>query len=911
MMMLPVPLREAGVTAREAEVLRALGARLTNAEIAENLHISVRTVESHVSALLRKLAAVDRLALAALAPVMLDTSPAPLPATLADAASGGPFVGRVGELDRLQRLGERVRRARVRRWALIIGEAGIGKTRLAAEVAMRLHASGAIVAHGRCQPDTVVPYQALLEALRPLPGRPPDASRPVAGDDPSAARYRLFEEYDRLLASPSTLVVLILDDVQWLDPPGAQVLSHVLRHADRSPLLLLATGRPELATPRHPLTAVLGSAAPGYPPDVVHLSGLALDAARELASAIAPVDAPHVRSAWERTGGNPFLFVELLRHQPTDGSLPASARDAVVRRVAGLGPSVHDVLVAAAAVGEPFHLDLVIGALGGDPQACSAALDRAFAAALIVRDGAENASYRFAHAIVREALLAVASPSHSAGLHLRLASVLESTRPLAVSDIARHRHAALPAGQPDLAYQAALTAYNHAMNRLAYGVAASFAGMALAAIAAAGGGDHDHADALLRRGRARVRAGDLDTGTADCRAALDLANRLSLPGIRVEAILGWADASPVWGRSPELCAALEQALADDLDLSARAQVKARLAQALYYEDASERRRELCRQATDDARRSGRADILASVLATTHAALWEPVETDHRTALARQIVTVATTTGQNELEVVGLAWLATDLIEAGDLPGADRALVRHAELATRLGQRLARRDAESWSAMRAILDGRFADAADHVERAHELSLAARDPSAETIYWVQRYWLAVERGDTGEMHEVVEPCERIASANPDVPAWRAALAMLHARRGDHGAARTYYEPFAAAEFRSIPHDVVWLNAVTYLAETCALLRDEPRAPTLLQTLAPYADRVAVIDRALACKGSVRRFLGLLAATTGDRSGAEQHLDLALRRHVAMRANPLVDRTRREIATVRSAPPSSQAP
>jgi hypothetical protein len=290
-----------------------------------------------------------------------------------------------------------------------------------------------------------------------------------------------------------------------------------------------------------------------------------------------------------------------------------------------------------------------------------------------------------------------------------------------------------------------------------------------------------------------------------------------------------------------------------------------------------------------------------VLAANHVALWGPTDLDDRARVAEEIIAIATVAGRPELEVQGIGWLAVDLLEAGAVRHADEALARHAALADRLGQRLAVRDVELWAAMRALLGGRFDAAAAHIERARDLGEAARDPCADTVYWSQRYWLALERGDPVEVEAVVEPCVRIATDNTDVPGWGAALALLHARRGDLDAARSHYEPFAADRFRSIPADVVWLNTVTYLAETCAILGDGEGAAALIDVLTPYAARVALIDRGLACKGAVERVLGLLAGAMGDLDGARRHLSGALARHRSMAAHPLVERTRRELAMV----------
>ncbi|MEU4427374.1 LuxR C-terminal-related transcriptional regulator, partial [Actinoplanes sp. NPDC024001] len=118
----------AGISPREAEILALVGEHRSNAEIGAQLFISVRTVETHVSSLLRKLGAADRRALAGLATALTRPSQAPvaLPAPLS------PFIGRARERDELRAA------VAAHRQVTAVGPGGVGKTRLVLAVAADL-----------------------------------------------------------------------------------------------------------------------------------------------------------------------------------------------------------------------------------------------------------------------------------------------------------------------------------------------------------------------------------------------------------------------------------------------------------------------------------------------------------------------------------------------------------------------------------------------------------------------------------------------------------------------------------------------------------------------------------------------------------------------------------------------------
>ena len=217
----PVTQESARVSEREAEVLAALGEHLSNAQIASRLHLSVRTVETHVSSLLRKLGADDRRQLAVLAPSV---------AELGDAADGPgavrglpntwtPFIGRSREraeiLDALDS----------ERLVTVLGPGGAGKTRLATEVARDL--------------ATSLPLGAtFVELVSTRPGFFVPTVAAVLGVSEQPGRSLLEAVIDRLRPGRS---LLVLDNCEHLIDDAAEFLSALLGAAPD--VLVLATSR--------------------------------------------------------------------------------------------------------------------------------------------------------------------------------------------------------------------------------------------------------------------------------------------------------------------------------------------------------------------------------------------------------------------------------------------------------------------------------------------------------------------------------------------------------------------------------------------------------------------------------------------------------------------------------------------
>ena len=906
-------------------MLAALGDNLTNAEIAERLFISVRTVESHVSALLRKLDRSDRKGLAEIGARLAagpGTAP-PLPDVLVSIAGRGAFAGRTEEQAAIAAALEPVAAGGRQHLVLLIGEAGIGKTRLAAEVAVALHEQerALSIAFGRCDEEALIPYQPFAEVFRAFVDHaPPDVVdrvrpglstllpelRSTETGDVTQARYELLDAVEVVLASIPAPVVVIVDDLHWADRPSLLVIRHLLRSARRLPLLLVGTARRESLGPDFPLAGLLATLDAG---DVTHLElgGLAAPDVSALAQEDFPGAAAVAAEAWARTGGNPLLARELLRQIVEEGPASLEAvsprlRELIARRIARLEPNLVQVLSAGALAGESFRLGVAARAVDQEPDAVLDGLEAAVLAGFVVEVPGEPDRYRFAHALVRHALVQRLTSSRRLHLHLRTAEQLERAGPGAnPAEVAHHRHAALPEGDPAAALAAARAAADQAASAVAYEQAAALRGMAIDALMAGGGSEAEEAAERLARAELLLRSGDPEAARAELAMVADVAQRTGDPVLLAWAALGVGEAAARWGFDAELVDLLEttlDAVGDDRP-ALRARLTARLAQALYYSADAERRFHLAQRAEHDARRSGDHEALAWVLSAQHDALWNPAAARARIESAAKILELGVELAHPELQLRGHGLLMADLLDVGRFHEARAAADRHAALAAELKQPLHLRDAELWRSTWALMDGRLDDAQQAIVEARELSDAARDPQGEVVYWIQQGACAFARHD--ELDELAAAYARLADEIAHVPAWRSALAAVHLRRGDRDAVAAIFEEQAVDDFGRIPRDGVWMNAITHLADACAYLGDRDRARVLHAALRPYADLVATVDRGLWCKASVSHYLGLLDATTGNAEEARRWFERALERHRAAGAPLLVEETERRLAAL----------
>ena len=324
------------------------------------------------------------------------------------------------------------------RFVLVDGEPGIGKSRLVAEATAA--ATGARVAWGRCHEDddapALWPWRQVLAALTG------DPEAVLAGPDDGA--FAAFERMLRALvdASADRRVVVVLDDLHWADPASLRLLSFLAVELQHGPVTVLSTSRPVDDDPVVAQVRATLARTAGF----VHVDLGPLDeaATAELVATVAgpDLDDRAVADLHDRSGGNPFFATELARvlAEGRDGPVPPGVRDVVLRRLAHLPEDARTVLRLAAVAGQRFDVPLLQRAgAGPDDDALADALEAAEAAHLVRAEGPGRMA--FAHALVRESLLADLPELRRSRLHARLAAALTTGDPF---ERAHHLVAGLP-----------------------------------------------------------------------------------------------------------------------------------------------------------------------------------------------------------------------------------------------------------------------------------------------------------------------------------------------------------------------------------------------------------------------------------------------------------------------------------
>jgi tetratricopeptide (TPR) repeat protein len=828
----------------------------------------------------------------------------------------GRLIGRDAELAALRDEIEAAAREGGRAF-LLVGEAGIGKTRLAMALAAEARASGFLPVWGRCREGEGAPvYWPWVQAIRSsLADRSGPAAAELqdvlselrtqdAGESGSQAhaRFALFDRVTSALgaAARDRPLLIVLDDLHWADVGSLRLLEFLAPELSAAPVVVLGTLRETDAMSRPDAAALLAGLMRSA--RRITLSGLAQQAVRDLLADRLGGEprAELVEHVLQVTGGNPFLLLEVADVLAADAGaasdvsrlstpLTIGARGLLRRRAGALPPESFPVLHAAAVMGHDFDVDTLALALGRSPEAILDALDPALRHGVVRQVTDMLGRYAFVHALIREAIYEDLPPARRTGLHAAIAGALE-TRGAATDDrlplLASHAFEGAQAGDAPRALRHQLAAGTRASRLLAFEEAVRFFERALS-MTAIHPDDTARLQGLTGLGEALHHCGAAARSQAALADAVELARAQGAETF-AETVRRVGDVRLETGRLDVATnTLLEEALAalPPEPTPLRARLSARLAAGLLLQPgAQERRKAMANEATAMARTLGDRACLEFVLSRRLVALLGPDTLAARIATADELLRTRPASRAAELEAI--IFRIDDLAERGDRAGLDHALTTFDQTVGAYRHPFFVWAAHCFRAGIALFEGRFAEGDALAQEAFTLGQRAHAPTAMLAYAQQVFLL---RGWQARLSEVEPLFSAGVAETAIVPAWRCGLASLYQLLGREADARRELDALAQAGLANVPRDAAWLTAMSLLAGLCVRLGDAARAATLYDLMLPFADRIAGARPLVVLVGPIANHLGALATLLERWEDAERHFGTALALAERMRALP----------------------
>jgi eukaryotic-like serine/threonine-protein kinase len=842
------------------------------------------------------------------------------------------FVGRAREAETLRAAVNELMAGRGR-LAILSGEAGIGKTRLAEETARLAAASGARVVWGRCWEDAGAPafwpwIQLIRESCRLWPEKPLSPASPglpyllkivpeldpssthLPARDPSTGlplaeasmapseRFLLFDAVANLFKgfAADFQLMMILDDLHASDEDSLLLLRFVARDLLQMRILVIATYRDaEAGLSRRNLELLAEISREGT---AVPLRGLSVSEVGQFVeqNARIPADDSTVLALHQATDGNPFFLDEILRlfaagHDPARQKLdatfviPESVRAALRRRLAPLGEGTRSLLTIASLIGREFDLGLLEETSALTTEQVIAALEEAAANSVVSAVPAASNSYRFTHASMAEMLRAELGLAARVRLHRRIAEAMEKIYAHNldgyIARIAHHYLEALPMGASDKAAEFARRGAQHARNQFAYSEASRLYGMALQALAAGQKPDRNaRYELLLELGDTQARGRSLTEARKSFEEAFDVARSLGKPDLLSRAALGAA----AWfssffavdaGLKSMLAEALSSAGSDDTPV--RAALMAKLASEYYWSGERERGRALCEDAVAAAHRIGNPRALVSALWVQNEINWGPEDVERRLGAATEIASLAESTAEYPTALRAHEMRFTALLEMGDMPGLEAEVRGYSALAEKCGEQfgIVQRFRAALALMRADLDEAAGQTGELVRHA----IRRQDPALLTCAGMLNEFIATERARV-DPAQIESNRKAMLTRSPAMAILaRAGLAVFYASTGQAAQARDELQSLGKDDFSLIPRDWNWLAVMCWLGLVCVAVDDANRSAVVYRLLLPYANRNVTLGWGDLAYGCVGRFLGMLAWKVGMMDEAQAHFEQAL--------------------------------
>jgi ATP/maltotriose-dependent transcriptional regulator MalT len=622
-----------------------------------------------------------------------------------------PFVGRADELDSLEQVLDELNRGLPGAIELV-GEPGIGKTRLLSELAARAELRGHLVLSGSASElERELPFSVFVHALDEyVESLDPDQLSTLDGDVqaelaqvfPSLSafggarvvalqheRYRSHRAVRVLLEqlAQTRPLVLVLDDFHWADSASLELLGALLRRPPAASVLIALAFRPRLMPER--LSAALERAGRAAALTRIELDALTPLEARELLGET--VDAAGAAALYEESGGNPFYLEQLARSLErasgrTGGpasemslaaiGVPSAVAAALCEELALLSEDARLFLEGAAVAGDPFEPELAAAAAATSEAAAMDAVDELLLLDLI-RTTDVPRRFRFRHPLVRRAVYEATAGGWRLGAHERCAEALAAR---GAGALVRAHHVERSARQGDLAAAAVLREAGESATRLAPASAARWFGAALRILPETAP-SQERVALLLARASSLAATGQFTDSHADLANCIEIAPQ----DWRVRVTTACATVERLLGLQKEAHGHLATALAELTEAESAEAVELMIeltVDALYAEDL-EAMRGWAERAVAAATRLGERALLAAALAVRAwaGAFAGDGEQAHRHCDEATAIVDDVTDGELAGRLDALAHLASADLYLDRFPAA----TRHAQRALQIGR----------------------------------------------------------------------------------------------------------------------------------------------------------------------------------------------------------------------------------
>jgi ATP/maltotriose-dependent transcriptional regulator MalT len=844
------------------------------------------------------------------------------------------FVGRGPELARLEAMleGATGGRARV---AQVVGEPGIGKTRLLSELGSRAEARRCLILSGQsAELEHQMPFGLWVDALEPyISSQNPRRFAKLRAEQlaeltvlfPGLAeisrsvptivqqeRYRTFQAVRALIAELSSErpVLLTLDDVHWADQASLELLAYALRRPPGGRVLIAVAHRSEQAPEL--LWEPLARAERDGAAERIELSPLTRADAEGLFS-------PEVGRAlrdelYHRSGGNPFYLEQLSRAAGDSGQVPRGVTEAISEELRRLSVTNRVVLQGAAVAGDPFSPEICAAAAGIEPAQTLDALDRLLSVDLL-RSGSSPVEFRFRHPIVRAAVYEHASPAWRLSSHARAATKLGE---LGLPVTLRAHHIERSAQLGDREAVALLSEAGHAVAPRAPATAASWFAAALRLLPA----DAELGERLgllAPLARSLGAAGQLEASSNALAEVLELLPP-ALGLLRSQTIAFLALVQRLLGRHGTARATLEAALHDlpDRRSPEAVSLEVELAADALLVGEWERAREWAQQALTLARDLDHPGVRAAAAALVALSAYQDGEVQEARGRAAEAAGIIDELGDDavagHLDVCFSVGAAEMLLEEYDRSGCH--LERCIAVSRQTGQGHMLGPAMIDLGILRIWQGRLAEAAAVAEEALELAYLVH--SQQLLEWAQTVacWVALKRGDLPAALAAGEEALRVGRGvhrgafTIGAACW---LAETTIESGDPAQARRLLleaveaAPLETADrgYRIVVHDLL-ARAEVALGELGAATRwtDEATAEAAALKLA-RPESLALRTRAtVALAGGRAKEAAELALAAAERGAASQRIEAARARVLAGQALLASGDRERALAELRAA-------